>query len=108
MRLTPPHDHDGARLTIGCPGCIELVRLDQIVCVFIEWFQTCEWDEAELPERPPTPSRWRTVYARLRGHGYEPHDVRYPMLLWAQEHDWGPAASAKAEGKFPNGGLLSQ
>lgn len=103
MRLNPPHDHtDAHRLTIGCPGCIELVRLDQIVAVFIE----C-WDEGVLPERPPTPSRWRCVYARLRCEGYEWHEVKGVMLLWAQEHDWGPAASAKAEGNLPNGGLLS-
>lgn len=111
MRVTPPHDHaDIARLTIGCPGCIELVRLDQIICVFIDWFQTCEddWEESDepMPERPPTPSRWRAVYGSLRGLGYEPYDIRYPMMLWAQEHGWGPAASAKADSKFHNGGLL--
>jgi hypothetical protein len=79
------HDHDDDRLTIGCIACIERVRTDQIVDQFVEWFQTCEWDDAPLPDRSPHGLRAVKVYRALRGLGYERHDVRAVIALWQVE-----------------------
>lgn len=82
------HEHDDVdRLTIGCPACIERVRTDQMVSTFVEWFQTCEWDDdGPMPDRPPTQRRHHAVYRALRGLGYERHEVRQVLGLW--QIDW--------------------
>lgn len=85
MRMTVAHEHEGDALTIGCRGCIERVKLDQLVQAFVEWFQTCEWDEPELPTDRPTRQRIVAVYHELRGLGYERYDVRSVLGLWQVE-----------------------
>lgn len=71
---------------IGCPDCIERVRTDQVAAAFQEWFESCEWDEPELPQAQPTKHRERAVYAALRCRGYDRGDVRAALALW--ECDW--------------------
>lgn len=91
----PAHEHsDVARLTIGCARCIERRVVDQIVANLAEWLDSSDpWiadDPPPLPSSPPTPWRLRSAYRQMRsldGGGYDVHDVRGVLALWAAEHD---------------------
>lgn len=73
------HDHDEpGRLTIGCPGCVERVRLDQDIAAATD---------GELPKRRPTNDTQIAAVVRAWDLKWDATVVR--LMRWCDLHGVG-------------------